>query len=74
MRDGERKKIPGHLKRKETFLSARFKWKLSQVKHKVNQMNLMPRAFQSAALTRLTRLQTRGPEAAERVNAFNGSK
>lgn len=38
------KKIPGTSQRKETFLSERFKWKLSQVKHKVNQMNLMPLA------------------------------
>lgn len=48
MRDGEKKKkqkgekILGTSRRKETFLCERFKWKLSQVKHKVNQMNLIP--------------------------------
>ena len=32
---------PRTSQRKETFLSARFKWKLSQVKHKVNQIHLI---------------------------------
>jgi hypothetical protein len=45
---------PGTPQRKGTFLSLRFKWKLSQVKHKVNQMSLIPFVFQSATVTRLT--------------------
>lgn len=61
-------------KEKKPFFSSRFKWKLSQVKHKVNQMNLMPRVFQSAAVTRLTRLRARGPEAPDGLNALNRSK
>lgn len=56
-----REKKPGDIsKKREPFLSPRFKWKLSQVKHKVNQMNLMPRVLQSAAVTRRRRKLGKG--------------